>query len=60
MSVTEYLQHFNYLVRYAPTDVLDEAIKMELFSHRLNQEVQLTHAPLDFLDLQTMVNKVIT
>lgn len=47
-TVIEYLHKFNHHARYTPTNVSNEAAKMEHFMDGLTDEMQLELAALDF------------
>lgn len=57
--MTKYLHQFNQLARYAPQDIDTEAKKMEKFSEGLQESLKFHISALDFIDLASMVNKLL-
>ena len=58
-TVTEYLQEFNALARYAPDDVSTDARRQSRFMNGLTEEMQLALAVHEFRNFQHLVNKAI-
>ena len=59
MSVSEYLHKFNHLASYSLYDVATEERKIDRFLGGLNQHLRSALCMLDFLDFQSLVNKVL-
>nr|CAH67938.1 H0211F06-OSIGBa0153M17.10 [Oryza sativa] len=58
-SVTEYLDDFNRLARYAPEDVRTDEERQEKFLEGLNDELSYALMSTDFRDFQQLVDKAI-
>ena len=59
MTVTEYLNRFTQLSRYAPEDVSTDARKQYLFLNGLHNEIQLQLLNCDYANFQKLVDKAI-
>ena len=59
MTVTEYLNRFTQLSRYAPEDVSTDARKQYLFLNGLHNEIQLQLLNCDYANFQKLVEKAI-
>ena len=55
----EFLHRFNYLARYATSEIPNEARKVALFRERLNDEMKWSLAAHDIPNFQTLINKAI-
>ncbi|KAE8786799.1 hypothetical protein D1007_39252 [Hordeum vulgare] len=58
-SVKEYLQKFNLLSRYAPEDVITEAVKVERFMEGLQQSLQYQLVVCECRTFSDLVNKAL-
>nr|AAM01007.1 Putative retroelement [Oryza sativa Japonica Group] len=58
-TVTEYLQEFNRLARYAPEDVRTDEERQERFLEGLNDELSYPLMTGDYHDFQKLVDKAI-
>ena len=59
MTVTEYLNRFTQLSRYAPEYVSTDARKQYLFLNGLHNEIQLQLLNCDYANFQKLVDKAI-
>src|SRR3954467_7948041 len=57
MSMNEYLNKFNHLLRYSIHDVATEERKIDRFLGGLKATLRCQLSMLDFPDFQTLVNK---
>ena len=55
----EFLHYFNYLTRYAASDIPNEERKIALFRERLNDEMKWSLAAHDVSNFQDLINKAI-
>ena len=58
-TVMEFLHRFNYLARYAASEIPTEERKIALFRERLNDEMKWSLAAHDVSNFQDLINKAI-
>jgi hypothetical protein len=59
MTVSEYLNSFIQLSRYAPDDINTDEKKQDMFLNGLNDDIQFQLLNTDYADFQQVVDKAI-